>query len=81
MNLKMDSSTFNLKGLSMDNSDNEVVGRLEAYRAARDAAARLGQQLTDEAQLLEIQAARKRAQSALVYKEVNEAVPVPVDEL
>lgn len=48
-------------------------------REARDAAARRAQQLMDEAKLLRIRADAKEAEAKMIVGEINEGVPVPVD--
>lgn len=56
-----------------------ILNGLDSFRNERDRSTRMGELLNDEAALLELEAAHKRAQAALIYKQLNEDVPVPVD--
>lgn len=62
-----------------DNIDNVLMDKLTAMRDTRDAAARYAQSKNDEASLHEIEAIRLRAQAGMMYREINEGVPMSPD--
>ena len=63
-----------------DNIDNTLMDRLTAMRDTRDSAARYAQSKNDEASLHEIEAIRLRAQAGMMYREINEGVPMTPDK-
>lgn len=56
------------------------VELLRAYRASRDSAVREAEALNDEAILFEIAAAERKERARMLYRQVNEDVPVPEDQ-
>lgn len=69
----------NMHTFSSGIDDAGILNGLDSFRNERDRSTRMGELLNDEAALLELEAAHKRAQAALIYRQLNEDVPVPVD--
>lgn len=57
--------------------DERQVEVLDAYRAARDVAARHAQSKADRATLMRIQASALDAEAVELVNELNEATPIP----
>ena len=62
-----------------DNIDFTLMDKLTAMRDTRDSAARYAQSKNDEASLHELAAVLLRGQADMMYREINEGVPMTPD--
>ena len=63
-----------------DNIDFTLMDKLTAMRDTRDSAARYAQSKNDEASLHELAAVLLRGQAEMMYREINEGVPMTPDK-